>query len=223
MRTDQVDPTFLQPQPKNAAVGRLVVEPSWLRSRTPRAKSLDGYLLKRRIDEHDFRRERWSNANSRRCAPAVCHHHGLCALSAFGFPDVGVRFFCGRERRGAHYLVPRQDSLLVEFLKDLPPSVEPHACVIPLLKLTPARRGRRVQRWKILPACTAAKHPQDPLEATAILDAFASILLRRLPLRDEGLDPRPLSASQFGCMPAHRNSPFDQPCSRKSLSSARIK
>jgi hypothetical protein len=91
MRTDQLDPTLLEPQPQGVAVGRLVVdEPSRLRPRAARAGSRYGYLLERRLDERDFRRGRWGNANSQRYTPVVCQHHELCTLSAFGCADVGA-------------------------------------------------------------------------------------------------------------------------------------
>ena len=96
MRTDQLDPALPEPQPQGVAVGRLVVdEPSRLRSRATGAGSRDGYLLERRLDEPDFRRGRWGNANSQRYTPAVCHHHELCTLSAFNCADVGAPFFAG--------------------------------------------------------------------------------------------------------------------------------
>jgi hypothetical protein len=96
MRIDQFDPVLLQPQPRRVAVGRLVVDqPSWLHPRTARARSRNSYLLERRLDERDFRRGRWGNTNSCRYTPAVCHHHELCTLSAFGFADVGVHCFAG--------------------------------------------------------------------------------------------------------------------------------
>jgi len=61
------------------------------------------------------------------------------------------------------------------------------------------------------------KHPQTVLETAAIVESVAFKLLRRLSLRDEGLDLQPLLIIQFGCVAAGRKIPFDQPCSRKAL------
>jgi hypothetical protein len=96
MRTDQLNPALLEPQPHGVAVGGLVVDQSsWLRPRTAWAGSQDGYLLERRLDERDFRRGRRGNPNSQRYAPAIRHHHEPCALSSFGCADINAPFFAG--------------------------------------------------------------------------------------------------------------------------------
>ena len=96
MGTNQFNPTLPQAAPQCVAVSSLVVnEPSRILARPTWTRSRDGYLLERRLDERDFRWRRWGNANSQRYTPAVCHHHELCTLSAFGFADGGEPFSAG--------------------------------------------------------------------------------------------------------------------------------
>jgi hypothetical protein len=96
MRTDPLNSALLEPQPQGVAVGGVVVDqPPWLRPRTAWAGSRDGCLLERRLDERDFGGGRWGNATSQTHPPAVCRHHEICTLSAFGFADVGAPFFAG--------------------------------------------------------------------------------------------------------------------------------
>jgi hypothetical protein len=93
---DQLDAAPLQSRSQGVAVGGSVVDES-LRI-LPRAAAPDarhGDLLQGRFDQCAFVRRRRGKLDSERHTLAVCHHHKLRTLSAFGLADLGTPFFAG--------------------------------------------------------------------------------------------------------------------------------
>lgn len=94
VRTDQINPTTLQPRSQRIGIRRLIVNQSlrllaWASSTSTRHR----HLFQRRLDQRDFVRRRRGKLDSDRHTLAVRHHHKLCTLSAFGLSDLGTPFF----------------------------------------------------------------------------------------------------------------------------------
>lgn len=98
-------------------------------------------MLEHRLDERDLRRGRRGKANSRRFTPAVCHHHDLCSLSAFGFANVGAPFFAGKNVPSRKVSRQEQNACFVELPEKLAPEVEPDAGARPSWKASASACG----------------------------------------------------------------------------------
>jgi hypothetical protein len=91
---DQFDPATLQSRTQRVRVGGFVINQTvgiLSRASSPSTRHRD--LLQSRFDQRDFVRRRRGKLDSDRHTRAVCHHHKLCTLSAFGFSDLGTPFF----------------------------------------------------------------------------------------------------------------------------------
>lgn len=79
--------------PQGIAVGNSAVDqPLGILSRTVASGSRHGDLLQSRFDQRAFMRRRRGKLDSERHTLAVCHHHKLRTLSAFGLADLGTPF-----------------------------------------------------------------------------------------------------------------------------------
>ena len=93
MRTDQVNPPFRQAIPQGIRVSGSIINQSWeSTARTPRAATRHRNLRQQRLNQGHFVRRRRGKFDSQRHTLAVCHHHKLRTLSAFGFSDQGPPF-----------------------------------------------------------------------------------------------------------------------------------
>jgi hypothetical protein len=94
--TDQLNPSSLQSSSQRVAVSRSIVNESFrIFPRSASTNPRHGDLLKRRLDQRTLVRRRRGKFDSERHTLAVCHHHKLCTLSAFGLSDLGTPFFAG--------------------------------------------------------------------------------------------------------------------------------
>ena len=103
MRTDQLNPPSRQSSAQRIGGGGLVIDQaarifSWPSPSEPR----HGDLLQGRFNQPDFGRGCRVQVVSQRKPLAVCHHHPLRTLSAFGFTDTGPPFFAGAKRPSAN-------------------------------------------------------------------------------------------------------------------------
>ena len=93
MGTDQVNASFGQPIPQGIRVGRPIIDQSWeSTTRTTRSGTRHRNLCQQRLNQGHFVRRRRGKFDSQRHTLAVCHHHKLHTLSAFGFSDQGPPF-----------------------------------------------------------------------------------------------------------------------------------
>ena len=94
MGANQLDATLLQSISQGIRIGRLVVDqPCGILSRTATTFPRHRDLFQGRLNERDFIRCRRGKLYSQRNTLAVCHHHKLRTLSAFGFADACAPFF----------------------------------------------------------------------------------------------------------------------------------
>jgi hypothetical protein len=109
--TDQFDAASLQPGSQGVVVGGPIVDQSLrILPRPTPARSRHGHLLQRRFDQRAFVRRRRGKLDSERHTLAVCHHHKLCTLAAFGLANLGTPFLprrtCRRRRPRANRVGP---------------------------------------------------------------------------------------------------------------------
>src|SRR5215210_5196414 len=92
--TDQLNPTSFQSSSQRIAVRRSIVnQPLRILTRTTTSGSRHGHLFERLFDQCTLVWRRRGKLDSERHTLAVCHHHKLCTLSAFGLSDFGTPFF----------------------------------------------------------------------------------------------------------------------------------
>ena len=93
MGTDQVNTSFGQPIPQGIRVGGSIINQSRKPTARPtRAVTRHRNLCQQGLDQGHFVRRRRGKFDSQRHTLAVCHHHKLRTLSAFGFSDQGPPF-----------------------------------------------------------------------------------------------------------------------------------
>ena len=93
MRTNQVNASFGQPISQGIRVGRPIINQSRKPiARTTRPLARYRNLRQQRLNQGYFVRRRRGKFDSQRHTLAVCHHHKLRTLSAFGFSDQGPPF-----------------------------------------------------------------------------------------------------------------------------------
>src|SRR5215203_1425988 len=92
--TDQLNSSSLQSSSQRIAVSRPIInQPFGILSWSAASDARDGYLFQGRLDQRALVRRRRGKFDSERHTLAVCHHHKLCTLSAFGLADLGTPFF----------------------------------------------------------------------------------------------------------------------------------
>jgi len=103
MRTNQIDPLFLQSFAQRVRVSGPIINQS-LRFLAGAARSFarNRYLFQERFDEFDLRRRGRLQEASQRNTLAVDHHHPLRTLSTLGFSDCGAPFFAGAKLPSAN-------------------------------------------------------------------------------------------------------------------------
>jgi hypothetical protein len=91
---DQLDAASLESCTQGIVVGGPIVNQSLrILSWPASARPGDGDLRECRLDQRAFVRRRRGKLDSERHTLAVCHHHKLCTLAAFGLADFGTPFF----------------------------------------------------------------------------------------------------------------------------------
>ena len=96
MRTDQLNASSCQSRSQRIGVGGLVIDqPARIFPRPTAAGARHRDSLQCRLDQPDFGRGRRVQVVSQRKTLAVCHHHPLRTLSAFGFAHATPPFFAG--------------------------------------------------------------------------------------------------------------------------------
>ena len=103
MGANQLNTASCQSSAQGIGVGGLVVDqPSRIFPWPSPSGSRHGDLLQGRFNQPDFGRGRRVQVVSQRKPLAVCHHHPLRTLSAFGFADTGPPFFAGAKLPSAN-------------------------------------------------------------------------------------------------------------------------
>jgi len=91
---DQVDSPTQQAGPHRIGVGGSVINQSLgVLSRSAATGTRHANLFQQRLDQRHFVGRRRGKCDSERHTLAVCHHHKLCTLAAFGRSDAGAPFF----------------------------------------------------------------------------------------------------------------------------------
>ena len=165
MRTDQLNPPSCQPRPQRIGIGGFVVDqPGRIFPRSPATGARHGYPLQGRLDQPDFGWGRRVQVVSQRNTLAVCHHHPLRTLSAFGFTDTGPPFLAGAKLPSAN--VSAQSSWPCS--SSWPNKARHAFSQMPCSSQRRSRRqqvlGRRVSCREVFPAGTTTQHPQNTLK-----------------------------------------------------------
>src|SRR4051794_35895402 len=93
---DQLYASSFESCSKRVAVSRSIVNQTLgILARAASSGPRHGDLLQRRFDQRTLVGRRRGKFDSERHTLAVCHHHKLCTLSAFGLADLGTPFFAG--------------------------------------------------------------------------------------------------------------------------------
>ena len=125
VRANEVDASLGQSLAKRVAVTSLVVDQAirilpW----SAAALARNGDFLQSRLDQRRLVGRCGFDLNSQRYTLAICHHHKLCTLSAFGFFDAFAPFFAGENvpsaKHSSHWSLP--------FSSSIPRSFR-HACI----------------------------------------------------------------------------------------------
>lgn len=96
MRANQINATSGQAFSQWIGIRCLVVNQSWwVLSWTSSRLTRHGNFIQRRFNQRDFTWCGRGNVHSQRNTLAVCHHHKLRTLSAFGLSDACAPFFAG--------------------------------------------------------------------------------------------------------------------------------
>ena len=96
MRRDQFYPPAFQALSQLIGIRRLIVnQPLYSTLRMAGTFPRNNCLVQGRFDQRDFRRGCRVQVVPQRNSFAVCHHHPLCTLSAFGFSNTEPPFLAG--------------------------------------------------------------------------------------------------------------------------------
>lgn len=152
-------------------------------------------------------RRRRGKLDSERHTLAVCHHHKLCTLSAFGLSDRGTPFLprktFRRRRFRASRVGPRRP-----VWQGMPARHRATRPPLPTPQSTPTGAWRRILVGKIFPASAAPQDPEDAFKHLVVGNPFSSSLRRRLGLRQQRLNLRPLFVRQLASASGHRKDSF---------------
>ena len=103
MRTNQLNPSSRQSRAQRIGISGLVIDqPRRIFPRSTATGARHSDPLQGRFDQPDFGWGRRVQVVSQRNTLAVCHHHPLRTLSAFGFTDAGPPFLAGAKLPSAN-------------------------------------------------------------------------------------------------------------------------
>jgi hypothetical protein len=108
-------PTLFQPLPQIIRICRLIINQSFHAfARATSFLARHGHFIQGLFYQRDFRRGRRVHVVPQRNSFAVCHHHPLRTLSAFGLSDAEPPFLAGAKlpsaKVSAHFSWPRSSS-----------------------------------------------------------------------------------------------------------------